>query len=196
MRARRKAVSACTRAAVSSAVCARLLARDDVRAAVAAKDPIAVYLASPDEIDLTDFIRTALSQGAALVAPRWNGEAYELAPLSSLDDLVAGPHGILEPNVLAQGHGNTGSGPEASKPQCLCVKVWLVPGLAFTKDGGRLGYGGGWYDRFLTKADEKAAKIGVAYGFQLVDGLPSEPHDVRVTEVLAEDTASLTISPF
>ena len=175
MRARRKAVPAEERAAVSSAICKQLLARDDVRAAIAAKAPIAVYLASPDEIDLADFIAAALAQGAALVAPRWNGTCYELADLESLDDLVPGPHGILEP----------------SSAVCLHLsplpRIWLIPGLAFTKTGKRLGYGGGWYDRLLAKADENVTKIGLAYDFQLMDDLPSEPHDVLLSDVLVKE---------
>lgn len=166
MKARRKAVPATARAAVSSAICAKLLARDDVRAAIAEKSPIAVYLASPDEIDLTDFIAAALAQGAVLVAPRWNGESYELAPLTSLDNLVSGPHGILEPR---------------SGPLCLSVKVWLVPGLAFTKDGKRIGYGGGWYDRFLSSAATDSVMLGIAYRFQVFDDFICEAHDVRLT---------------
>ena len=175
MRARRKAVPAEERAAVSSAICKQLLARDDVRAAIAAKAPIAVYLASPDEIDLADFIAAALAQGAALVAPRWNGTCYELAALESLDDLVPGPHGILEPSSAVHLH--------LSPPP----QIWLIPGLAFTKTGKRLGYGGGWYDRLLARADVKSVKIGLGYGFQLMDDLPSEPHDVLLSDVLVKE---------
>ena len=64
------------------------------------------------------------------------------------------------------------------------VSVWIVPGLAFTRDGKRLGYGGGWYDRLLASAPKDAAKIGVAYSVQVVDGLPSEPHDVPLSDVV------------
>ena len=56
--------------------------------------------------------------------------------------------------------------------------------------GHDLGYGGGWYDRLLGKASAQAPKIGIAYAFQLVDELPSEPHDICLTAVAScEDRA-------
>ena len=66
-------------------------------------------------------------------------------------------------------------------------KVWVVPGLAFTRKGARLGYGGGWYDRFLAAADPSAVLLGVAYPFQMVEELPSEPHDIRLTDVVVAE---------
>jgi len=176
MRARRKALSPEVRARAAGVVCDEILAHPDV---VAALDPFdgwgafAVYLASPDEIDLTAAIEGMLARGVTVVAPRWNGETYELAKLKSLrnEDLRKGPMGILEPKdadiVLPKG-----------------VAVWLVPGLAFTRDGKRLGYGGGWYDRLMADAYKRAMKIGVAHAFQVVEDLPSEPHDIRVDSVI------------
>ena len=149
------------RAAAGKELSRRLIVEDRaLGAAISAKGPIAVYLASKEEIDLADFITAALSVGCAVVAPRWNGTDYELVRLQDFATLVKGPHGILEPPA----------GP-AVRPED--VRAWLVPGLAFTKDGGRLGYGGGWYDRLLCRAAKQTPKIGIAYGFQLVDELQS-----------------------
>ena len=171
MRTRRKAVTPEARAAAGKELSRRLIVEDRaLGAAISAKGPIAVYLASKEEIDLADFITAALSFGCAVFAPRWNGTDYELVRLQDFATLVKGPHGILEPPA----------GP-AVRPED--VRAWLVPGLAFTKDGGRLGYGGGWYDRLLCRAAMQSPKIGIAYGFQLVDELPTEPHDVRLTSV-------------
>ena len=172
MRTRRKAVTPEARAAAGKELSRRLIVEDRaLGAAISAKGPIAVYLASKEEIDLADFITAALSVGCAVVAPRWNGTDYELVRLQDFATLVKGPHGILEPPA----------GP-AVRPED--VRAWLVPGLAFTKDGGRLGYGGGWYDRLLCRAAMQSPKIGIAYGFQLVDELPTEPHDIRLTSVV------------
>ena len=66
-------------------------------------------------------------------------------------------------------------------------KVWIVPGLAFTRTGGRLGYGGGWYDRLLAGTDPSDILLGVAYPFQMVEELPSEPHDIRLTDVVVAE---------
>ena len=67
------------------------------------------------------------------------------------------------------------------------IGAWIVPGLAFTLDGRRLGYGGGWYDRYLAAAAPGALALAVAYPFQMLDDLPADAHDRRVsTVVLAE----------
>ena len=166
MRERRKALTPEERTASSEIICGKLAARD-------CKSPIAVYLASPQEIDLSPFIRKMRTKGIKVVAPRWNGETYELAVLKGLNEahLRKGPMEILEPTEA-----------EIVPPED--VGTWLVPGLAFTRDGKRLGYGGGWYDRLLSKAQKDARKIGIAYAFQVADDLPSEPHDVKLTDIV------------
>ena len=65
--------------------------------------------------------------------------------------------------------------------------VVLVPGLAFTATGGRLGQGGGWYDRFLADVRPECTTIGVCFAEQVVDELPIEPHDVAVDIVVTDD---------
>ena len=175
MRRLRKAVAPAERAAAAQTVCASLLSRQDVVRAIGAAKPIAVYLASPSEIDLSGFIAAVLRGGGRVVAPRWNGADYELAEVVSLSDesLRRGPMGILEPTDGA----------------ALCavrdVAVWLIPGLAFTRSGLRLGYGGGWYDRLLASAAPDSSRLGIAYGFQVVETLPTEPHDRRMTDVVS-----------
>jgi len=195
MRTRRRAVSPAERAAASARICERLAAMNPA-------SPIAVYMASADEIDLAPFIKATMSKlpgrgttdfadytdfgdhapirvirglktsPVRLVAPRWNGAVYELAELGG--ELVAGPHGILEP-------------PQAARRVAANeVGAWIVPGLAFTRDGKRLGYGGGWYDRMMAGARADARKIGVGYQFQIVDDLPSEPHDIRLDEIVTD----------
>lgn len=175
MRERRGALTPEARRAASAALSKRLFVTDrDLGKAISKKGPIAVYLASKEEIDLTDFISAALSFGCVLVAPRWNGTEYELVRIENLEMLVKGPHGILEP-------------PAGPVVRPRDVRAWLVPGLAFTRKGGRLGYGGGWYDRLLCKVPKRVPKIGIAYAFQLVDELPAEPHDIRLTFVVSCD---------
>lgn len=179
MRALRKALAPEERGRASKVICAKLI--DDGPIAVAT-DPfdgggaVAVYLASPDEIDLSEFILEMLDRGVKVAAPRWNGETYELAKLKSLSegDLKRGPMNILEPAEA-----------EIVKPSE--VAVWIVPGLAFTKGGKRLGYGGGWYDRLLASAYKDSLKIGVGHEFQIAEDLPHEPHDVRLDRVVTDD---------
>lgn len=180
MRALRRALSPEERLRASKVVCDKLNLDEGIAVATDPFDggAVAVYLASPDEIDLSDFIREMLGRGVKVASPRWNGETYELARLKGLDegDLRRGPMNILEPAEA-----------EIVMPQD--VSVWIVPGLAFTKDGKRLGYGGGWYDRLLAATAKNALKIGVAHEFQIVDDLPSEQHDILLDRVV---TATLS----
>ena len=178
MRTRRKALSPDARARASETICAKLLSDGGILAAI---DPlegggaVAVYLASPDELDLANFIREMLGRGVTVASPRWNGETYALARIKGLDEvnLRRGPMNILEPA-------------EAETIEPSDVTAWIVPGLAFTKDGKRLGYGGGWYDRLL--ADENGVlKIGVAHEFQIVGDLPHEPHDILLDRVVTPE---------
>ena len=166
MRERRRALTPEERTAASEIICEKL-------AAFNLHSPIAVYLASPQEIDLSPFIRKMLTMGVKVVAPRWNGETYELAVLKGLDEvnLRKGPMEILEPV-------------EAEIVPPKDVGVWLVPGLAFTRNGKRLGYGGGWYDRLLAAAPKDSLKLGIAHAFQVVDDLPSEPHDILLSGIV------------
>ena len=170
MRRRRAEVLPSSRARASEALAERLLGLDSVRDAAC----IALYFATPQELDLSPFTAAIRKRDVRLAAPRWNGRMYELAEWAGPDGsaLCRGPHHILEPDPSAP-HVDPGE-----------VDVWLVPGLAFTRGGARLGYGGGWYDRLLANAAPASERIGVGYDFQLVDGLPVEPHDGRMTKVV------------
>lgn len=173
MRNARRGVDAAERASYSAAVCRRMLLRPDVMAAVAAKEPFAVYLATSQEIDLTVLIESLWEAECPVFAPAWDGESYVLARYARGAKLVAGPMDVLEPAV--DGHVDPAPAP----------KIWIVPGLAFTRDGSRLGYGGGWYDRLLASAPQSSVvALGVAYPFQLLEELPSEPHDIALTDVV------------
>ena len=175
MKARRREVPGDERSSYSAMLCRRLLDRDDVRRAIACKGVFAVYLASPDEIDLSVLVENLWASGCGVVVPAWRDETYRLVPWESGTELVAGPMGILEPSKeVSSGMRFADEGE---------VSVWIVPGLAFSRSGARLGYGGGWYDRFLSKASASSVAIGVAYPFQIVDGSPLEPHDRPLTAI-------------
>lgn len=167
MKARRSRLSPDERAAFSRTACERLLnASGDFGL-------VAVYLATAEEIDLTGFIRALWARGARLAAPAWNGRDYSLRRLSTLDEagFREGPFGVREP-----------VGGEAVAPED--VTLWIVPGLAFTREGARLGYGGGWYDRLLAQAHPRARRIACAYPFQVLAALPTEPHDRPLDEIV------------
>ena len=102
MKSRRRGLAADAKAAADAVVCEKLKSRGDIGEMVDPFDygsPLAVYLASPDEINIDPYIEYMLHAGVEVVAPRWNGETYELAKLKGLDEknLRRGPMGIREP---------------------------------------------------------------------------------------------------
>ena len=177
MRAERRKVAPSVRRSAAQEVCARILDRADVKGALAAKQPFAVYLASPQEIDLAPLVACLWAADCPVLVPAWRNGSYALERYSQKTTLISGPMGILEPAPEGSVPNDSGSVP----------KVWIVPGLAFTRTGGRLGYGGGWYDRLLAGTDPSDILLGVAYPFQMVEELPSEPHDIRLTDVVVAE---------
>jgi 5-formyltetrahydrofolate cyclo-ligase len=134
---------------------------------------VAVYLAGKDELDLTDFILSCLERQTKIYAPKWDGKTYNLSRVKSLnsEDLCMGPMNIAE-----------SAENETVNPKE--IELWIIPGLAFTENGKRLGYGGGWYDRLLSQASHASTKVGVAYDFQIVQDLPTEPHDITLDKII------------
>ncbi|MFO1206734.1 MAG: 5-formyltetrahydrofolate cyclo-ligase [Burkholderiales bacterium] len=118
----------------------------------------------------------ALADGKWLVLPRVNcGERrFDLFAVSDLEaELAPGVWGILEVERCAT-------------VAATAVDFVLVPGLGFDGDGGRLGYGGGFYDRLLV-AMTTATRVAAAFSAQVVDAVPMTAHDQRVELVVTED---------
>jgi len=162
-RAARLALTASQRAAAAEALCAHLMARPDL---LRNFGQVAVYLASPLEVDLTPVIERLLALGQKLVAPRGDG----FARLTRITRLELDARGTPMP------HG------EAIR--IFEIDLFLVPGVAFTRQGARIGQGGGWYDRALARKASGALCIGVAFDQQLAEVLPSEPHDITMDYVV------------
>lgn len=134
-------------------------------------DRILLFSPLPDEPKFSEVWEAGF--GKTLCLPRYvvaTGE-YEAAVIANQDtDLVPGKFGIPEPR------------PECPALPLNQLDLVLVPGVAFTALGARLGRGRGFYDRIL--ASVTGRKIGVAFDEQLVDELPVEPHDQRVDAIL------------
>jgi len=171
--ARRNAMDGATRARYSSTITAKLLALPAYRAA----DVVAAYAAFGSEFDTSQFLSTALAAGKQLVLPRINRalRALELRQVIDLNgDLIAGVWEIPEP------------APRCTIVEPKAVDFMLVPGVAFSPSGARLGYGGGFYDRLLASLDSRTVRIAAAFQLQLVAQLPEAPHDRRVSAVVTE----------
>lgn len=132
---------------------------------------VAVFAALPGEVDL----RTLPGEiGRVWVFPRVEAGELVFHEVRDFDaGLEKGAYGIMEPKT------------DLPKVTITDVDIFLCPGLAFDPTGGRIGRGKGFYDRMLKMARPDALKVGVCFGFQLVDGIVMEEHDVRMNAVIA-----------
>lgn len=95
-----------------------------------------------------------------------------------------------EPDTMSFVERCRSAGRTVAFPEDGVAPTWpdvvIVPGLAFSRDGHRLGQGGGWYDRFLAERRQDCVTIGVCFAPQLLDDLPTEAHDVIVDHVVTD----------
>jgi 5-formyltetrahydrofolate cyclo-ligase len=140
-----------------------------------AADVILTYVSKEIEVDTLELIRAVLARGKRVAVPRCVPDTFlmEFYEIDALQELEKGMFGVLEPV------------PSRSRPldageSCLCV----VPGLSFDSQGFRLGYGKGYYDRFLTNF--QGPTVGLCYAgcvrWNLPHGFYDRPVDVLVTE--------------
>ncbi|WP_054956564.1 5-formyltetrahydrofolate cyclo-ligase [Paenibacillus dakarensis] len=145
------------------------------------------YVPFRSELDTWPLIRWGWRNGMDVLVPKSlkDNRVMELYYLQSPDELVKGTYGILEPDPV-----------RAKKcPEDVVPGMIWVPGLAFDTMGGRLGYGGGYYDRLRDrmlhagKVQEWKAPlwIGLGYGVQLIDHVPMECHDLRLDGLITEN---------
>lgn len=136
-----------------------------------------VYAPLPMELDIRPLVEAALRAGRVVCMPKvgWEGRSLTPVAIHNLDDLVDGERfGLKEPRAGAR---------VVAKDMLDLV---IVPGLAFDAEGGRLGRGAGFYDRFLGSLGPRAVKVGVAYEAQVFPSVPTEPQDVRLDVVVTE----------
>lgn len=139
---------------------------------------VAAYASFGSELSTSAFIAKTLADGKQLILPRINRAQRALELRHVIDpaaDLVAGVWGIREPAEHCE-----------IVPVAM-IDFMLVPGVAFTQDGARLGYGGGFYDRLLASLDRRTARIAAAFQLQIVEQLPEGPQDQRVDVVVTEN---------
>ena len=137
---------------------------------------ICIYLSTPHEIPTHTVARYAWAAGKQVCVPVWDGqtEAYSLALLQPDTPLVVGKYGIREPAIKI--------------PFPIWeVNAFIIPGLAYDNLGGRLGYGGGYYDRLIQKASKGTLRIGVGYDWQITkEPLPQEPLDQPIHWIVTD----------
>ncbi|MGI6538685.1 MAG: 5-formyltetrahydrofolate cyclo-ligase [Caldicoprobacterales bacterium] len=140
-------------------------------------DVIMTYVSFNSEVDTHSIIKNALDNGKRIVVPVSIPEGRLLLPceITSLDDLKPGTWGILEP---------------AKEKRIIIepkkIDLVIIPGIAFDSYKNRLGYGAGYYDRFLPSLRHDAVKVGIGFIEQIVDILPVEPFDVSLDMIVTD----------
>ncbi len=163
MRALRNALPEAERAQASAEVVKKLLASNWAR-----RDAqIAIYLAASSEMNVDELARELLARGARVFAPR----DFSFARLLDLSAVSVEKNGVREP---------------ISDEECGAdeLDVIIAPGLAFDAKGGRLGQGGGWYDRVLPHGAVLPLTIGIGFDCQIVESVPRETHDQTLNAII------------
>ena len=137
---------------------------------------IFVYINYKDEINTKKFINKALEEGKNIYVPKIYRDTKTMKAIfiNSLDNLEKNSMGILEP-----------------KDDTLVIDkkdidLIIVPGAVFDKNFNRIGYGGGYYDRYLEEIKEKDNKIALAYDFQIIDEIEYEDHDIKMDYIITD----------
>ena len=160
MRQRNRALAAEEREAAS----ARIFRQVEKHERFLGAEVVAAFCALRDEPTTEAVLKRWAQQGKRVAVPRVEGERMRFFYYEP-SKLVRGAFGIEEP------------GEEAELCPPCAMDLMVVPGVAFTAEGDRLGRGKGYYDKYLSQSDFRAYTIGVGYAHQLMETLPAEEHD-------------------
>jgi 5-formyltetrahydrofolate cyclo-ligase len=136
------------------------------------------YMAFDHEVLTDGLMQQAMASGKQIVLPmvQADREGMTLYAIEDLEhDVASGYHGILEPQPQRT---------RAVVPETL--ELALIPGVAFDLRGGRLGFGAGFYDRLLSRLPRGIPTVGLAFDFQVIPRLPSQPHDIMLDAIVTE----------
>lgn len=175
--ARRDALTTDERAARSAKIAEATIALLDARLATSAPAPLVVALYAPkgSEVDTAGVDAVLRARAATVAYPRVIGDALPLAfHAARAAELVPARFGLREPDPAT-----------APAVELAAIAAFILPGLAFDRAGGRIGWGRGHYDATLAAAPA-ALRIGLAFEAQLVESVPREPHDVPLHAIVTE----------
>ena len=139
---------------------------------------ILVYASVRNEVDLTAFIEQAWKDEKEVYFPKVHGEEMEFYRVRGKSELAKGAFDILEPTT------------NEALCRALPDKIpMLVPGVAFSKDRYRIGYGKGYYDRYLlsNQKNKRLIPIGIAYSFQIAEAFETDEYDYPMEEIVTEE---------
>jgi 5-formyltetrahydrofolate cyclo-ligase len=139
-------------------------------------DTILAYYPFRSELDTRIIIKKSLVHGKKIALPRVNTKKMEFFYIKNLsEDLETGSYGIMEPIPSIC---------ERAFPED--IDIVIVPGVGFDSGMNRLGYGGGFYDRFLKELPGQASKISLAFDIQVMEHIPVSEHDMKVDIIITE----------
>ncbi|WP_167956400.1 5-formyltetrahydrofolate cyclo-ligase [Anaerosporobacter faecicola] len=148
---------------------------------------IFLYVSYNQEVDTKKLIQLILRDGKHVAVPKVVDDHMEFHEITNLDQLTVGAFGILEPSINCPINRNASW--ESKK------NLMIVPGLAFDKSGSRIGYGGGYYDRYIHNYPEQIGlKIALAYDFQVFEHIDIESFDEKIDGVITDkDYIGITV---
>lgn len=158
------------RRARSERIAERALSLSEVRSAAV----VMAFWSFGSEVDTSSLIERLHATGKRVVLPRVDGDEVVAVEYAPGDPVAAAAFGAMEPTGL-----------EVVEPRD--VDVVIVPAVALDRRGARVGYGGGFYDRFLARTRPDVAAIAVAFAIQVVDDVPEGRGDRRVDAIVTED---------
>lgn len=138
-------------------------------------EQLLTFVSFGSEVDTYGIIQDALQQGKKVYCPKVEGEELSFYRIFGMDDLQPGYRSIMEP---AEG-----------------LKKWiptekallLLPGTVFDREKNRIGYGKGFYDRFLEKQEGGLVTAALAFSVQIVENVPAEAHDCKAGCIITEN---------
>ncbi len=144
-------------------------------------DAVFTYVSFGSEVDTTEIIDKAFGMNKKVYIPRVEKDDLNFYRIDSCDNLVRSKFGIFEPDTAI--HQKYISDVSDDK------KLMLLPGLAFDKAGNRVGYGAGYYDRYLGRYPHNEwIKIALAYDFQIMEQLTADGYDIPADYIVTADT--------
>lgn len=139
------------------------------------------YADYKSEVQTKKLIKELLSEGKQVYLPKVSGEEMDFYRIKNLEDLSEGYKGIPEPSEKCT-EQFTKTLWEKDKERV----VMLLPGAAFNENGARIGYGKGYYDRYLNHIPDME-RIALCYELQIVENIPADIHDIPVTIIVTEE---------
>ncbi|HEX9026827.1 MAG TPA: 5-formyltetrahydrofolate cyclo-ligase [Clostridium sp.] len=138
---------------------------------------IFTFVSFKSEVDTHQIIKYALQSNKTVYVPKIESKerGIEIFKIDNLEELKIGYFGILEPQASCQAVDSNN------------IDLILLPGIAFDRLGGRVGYGKGFYDAFLRKMNKRVDKIALAYDFQILSKVPMNELDVKIDGIITND---------